>query len=106
MDCSPLDTTLFEVANPDVALLGASWFRDLWNQGEANFPILRNVRQELNWQDPGGREQQQYGYHFPQSPDLYVAFAPPTPEQQLPPHFVKFLVSFAFRVNIGKSSIP
>ena len=28
VDCSPLDTTLFEAANPDSALPGASWLRD------------------------------------------------------------------------------
>ena len=33
VDCSPLDTTLFEAANPD-ALLGAYWLRDLRNLEE------------------------------------------------------------------------
>ena len=52
---------LFEVVNPDSALPGASWLRD-----------LRNLRKTEY-------EQQQYGHLFPPSPDPDVVLAPPTP---------------------------
>ena len=77
-----VDTSLFEVANPDSALSGASWIR-----------YLRNLRRTLTfgnppteserldaWQDPDHREQQQYGHLFPPSPVQMFVRAPPTPE--------------------------
>ena len=36
------------------------------------------------WQDPDGREQQQYGHLFPPSPDPVVVPAPPTPQSLSP----------------------
>ena len=38
--CSPLDTTLFETANPDSVLLGASWLRDLRNLRRTEYADL------------------------------------------------------------------
>ena len=52
------------------------------------------------WQDPDGREPQQYGHSAPPSPDPYVVPAPPTPESQLPQHPVSTPVSFAPHVNV------
>ena len=36
VDCSPLDTTLFEADNPDGAFPGASWLRD-FEKSEENW---------------------------------------------------------------------
>ena len=81
VDCSSLDTSLFEVANPDSALLGASWLRDLRNLRRTEYADLGNPLTESErldaWQDPDGREQQQYGHLFPPSPDPDVVPAPP-----------------------------
>ena len=41
-DCSSLDTSLFEVANPDSALLGASWLGDLRNLRRTEYADLGN----------------------------------------------------------------
>ena len=86
VDCSSLDTSLFEVANPDSALPGASWLRDLRNLRRTEYADLGNPPTESErldaWQDPDGREQQQYGHLFPPSPDPDVVPAPPTPESQ------------------------
>ena len=40
--CSPLDTSLFEAANPDSALLGASRLRDLRNLRRTELADLGN----------------------------------------------------------------
>ena len=81
VDCSSLDTSLFEVANPDSALPGASWLRDLRNLRRTEYADLGNPLTESErldaWQDPDGREQQQYGHLFPPSPDPDVVPAPP-----------------------------
>ena len=106
VDCSPLDTTLFEVANPDSASLGASWLRDVRNLRRTKYANLGNPNPPTEserldaWQDPNGREQQQYGHLFPPSPDHDVVPALPTPEPQFPPHPVRLPVSFAPRVNV------
>ena len=72
VDCSPLYTTLFESANPDAALPGASRLRDLRNLRRTEYADLGNPPSESErldaWQDPHGREQQQYGHLFPPSP--------------------------------------
>ena len=52
------------------------------------------------WQDPDGREQQQYGHLSPPSPDPDVVPAPPTPESQFQPHPVENPVSSSSRVNV------
>ena len=66
VDCSSLDTSLFEAANPDSALLGASWLRDLRNLRRTEYADLGNLPTESErldaWQDPDGREPQQYGH--------------------------------------------
>ena len=68
VDCSSLDTSLFEVANPDSAFPGASWLRDLRNLRRTEYADLGNVLTESErldaWQDPDGREQQQIGHLF------------------------------------------
>ena len=73
VDCSSMDTSLFEVANPDSALPGASWLRDLRNPRRTEYANLRNPPTESErldaWQDPDGREQQQHGHLFPPSSD-------------------------------------
>ena len=87
VDCSSLDTSLFEVANPDSALPGASWLRDLRNLRRTECADLGNPTESERldaWQDSNGREQQQYGHLFPPSPDPVVVLAPPTPESQSP----------------------
>ena len=105
VDCSLLDTTLFEVANPDAALPGASWLLDLRNLRRTEHADLWNPSTESEcldaWQDPDDREQQQHGHLFPPSPDPYVVPAPPNPEPQFPPHHVSLPGSFAPRVNVG-----
>ena len=67
--CSPLDTTLFEAANPDSALLCATWLRELRNLRRTEYADLGNFPAESErldaWQDCNGREQQQYGHFFP-----------------------------------------
>ena len=82
--CSSLDYLTFEVANPDSALPGALWLRDLRNLRRDEYADLGNPPTESErwdaWQDPDGREQQQYGHLFPTSPDPVVVPAPPTPE--------------------------
>ena len=86
---------MFEVANPDSALPGASWLRDLRNLRRTEYADLGSPPTESEgldaWQDPDGREQQQYGHLFPPSPDPDVVPAPPTPESQFPQHLVKIL---------------
>ena len=68
-----VDTSLIEVASPDSALPGASWLRDLRNLRRNEYADLGNPPTESErldaWQDPDGREQQQYGHLFPPSPD-------------------------------------
>ena len=80
VDCPSLDTSLFEVANLDSALPGASWPRDLRNLRRTEYADLGNPPNESErvdaWQDPDGREQQQYGHLFPPSPDPDVVPAP------------------------------
>ena len=77
VDCSPLDTTLCEAANPDAALPGASWLRDLRTEyADLGNPPTESDRLDA-WQDPDGREQQQYGNLFPSSPDPDVVPVPP-----------------------------
>ena len=80
---SQVATSLFEVANPDSALPGASWLRDLRNLRRTEYADLGNPPTESKrldaWQDPDGGEQQQYGHLFPPSPDRDVVPAPPTP---------------------------
>ena len=102
--CSSLDTSLFEVANPDSALPGASWLRDLRNLRRTEYADLGNPPTESErldaWQDPDGREPQQHGHLFPPSPDPVVVPAPPTPESQFPPHPVGNPVSSSSRVNV------
>ena len=102
--CSSLDTSLFEVANPDSALPGASWLRDLRNLRRTEYADLGNPPTESErldaWQDPDGREQQQYGHLFPPAPDPDVVPAPPTPESHFPPHPVRNPVSSSSRVNV------
>ena len=84
--CSPLDTTLFETANPDSALPGASWLFYLRNLRRTECADLGSPPTESErldaWQDPDGREPQQNGYLFPPSSDSDVVPAPPTPESQ------------------------
>ena len=104
VDCSPLDTSLFEAANPDSSSPGASRLRDLRNLRRTEHADLGNPPTESErldaWQDPDGREQQQHGHLFPPSPDPDVVPAPSTPESQFPPHLVRFLVSSSSRVNV------
>ena len=101
VDCSPLNTTLFAAVNPDAVLPGASWLRDLRNLRRTEYADLGNPPTKSErwdaWQDPDGGGQQ----HVRPSPDPNVVPAPPTPESQFPPHPVRFLVSFAPRVNVG-----
>ena len=56
MDCSPLDTSLFEAANPYSALLAASWVRDLSILRRTEYADLGNLPTESKrsdaWQDP------------------------------------------------------
>ena len=58
VDCSSLDTSLFEVANPESALPGASWLRDLRNLRRTEYADLGNPPTESErldaWQDPDG----------------------------------------------------
>ena len=102
--CTSLNTSLFEVANPDSALPGASWLRDLRNLRRTEYADLWNPPTESErldaWQDPHGREQQQYGHLFPPSPDPDVVPAPPTPESQFPQTLVRNPVSSSSRVNV------
>ena len=104
MDCSSLDTSLFEVANPDSSLPGASWLRDLRNLRRTEYADLGNPPTESErldaWQDPDGRENQQYGHLFPPSPDPDVVPAPPTPEAQFPQHPVRNPDSSSSRVSV------
>ena len=104
VDCSSLDTALFEAVNPDSSLLGASWLRDLRNQRRTGYADLGNPPTESErldaWQDPDGTEPQQYGHLFPPSPHPDVVPAPPTPESQSPRHPVRTLVSSSSRVNV------
>ena len=51
------------------------------------------------WQDPDGREQQEYGHLSPPSPDPNVVPAPPTPESQFPQHLVRNPVNSSSRVS-------
>ena len=85
VDCSSLDTSLFEVANPDSALPCASWLRDLRNLRRTEHADLGNPptgSERLDaWHDPDGREQQQYGHLFPPLPDSDVV-----PAHQLQNH--------------------
>ena len=93
---------MFEVANPDPALPGASWLPDLRNLRRTEHADLwkpPTVSDRLGaWQDPGGREQQQCGHLFPPDPD--VVPAPPTPESEFPQHRVRNPVSSSSRVNV------
>ena len=104
VDCSPLDTSLFEVACPDAALPGASWIRDLRNLRRTEYADLGNPPTESErldaWQDPDGREQQLCGHLFTPSPDPDVVPAPPTPESHFPPHLVRNPVSSSSRVIV------
>ena len=63
VDCSSLDTSLFEVANPHSALPCAAWLRDLRNLRRTAYADLGNPPTESErldaWQDPDGREQRQ-----------------------------------------------
>ena len=78
VDCSPLDTTLFQAANPDAALPGASWLRDLRNLRKTQYADLGNPPTESE------RHQiQMFCQHL------------------FPPHPVRIPVSFATRVNVG-----
>ena len=65
VDCSSLDTSLFEAANPDFVLLGASWLRDLRKLRRTEYADLGNPPTESERLDarqyPDGREPQQYG---------------------------------------------
>ena len=85
--CSPLDTTLFDVATPDSALPCASWLPDLRNLKRTENADLGKPPTEYErldaWQDPDGREQQQYGHFFPPTPDADVVPTPPTPDSQI-----------------------
>ena len=62
VNCSSLDTSLFEAANPDSALPAASWLRDLRNSRRTEYADLGNPPTESErvnaWQDPDGREKQ------------------------------------------------
>ena len=102
--CSSLDTSLFEVANPDSAFPGASWLRDLRNLRRTEHADLGNPPTESErldaWQDLDDREQQQYGHLFPQSPDPDVVPAPPTLEPQFPQHLVRNPDSSSSRVHV------
>ena len=98
VDCSSLDTSLFEVANPDSALLGASWLRDRRNLRRTEYADLRNPPTESERLDAW--QEQQYGHLFPPTPDPDVVPAPPTPESQLPQHLVRNPVSSSSRVNV------
>ena len=104
VDCPSLDTSLFEVANLDSALPGASWPRDLRNLRRTEYADLGNPPAESErvdaWQDPDGREQQQYGHLFTPSPDPDVVLAPQTPDSQFPQHPVRNPVSSSSRVNV------
>ena len=104
VDCSSLDTALFEAANPDSSLLGASSLRDLRTQRRTEFADLGNPPTESErldaWQVPDGREPQQHGHLFPPSPHPDVGPAPPTPESQFARHPVRTLVSSSSRVNV------
>ena len=86
VDGSPLDTTLFEAANPDAASPGASRLHDLRNRRRTEHAVLGKPPTESErvdaWQDPDGREHQQYGHLFTPSPDPDVVPAPQTPESQ------------------------
>ena len=102
--CSSLDTSLLEAANPDSALPAASWLGDLRNLRRTEYADLGNPPTESErvsaWQDPDGREQQQYGHLFPPSPDPDVVSAHPTPESTFPPHLVRNPDSSSYRVNV------
>ena len=104
VNCSSLDTSLFEVANPDSTLPGASWLRDLRNLRRTEYADLGNPPTESErldaWQDPDGREKQHFGHLFPPSPDPDVVPAPPTQESHFPPHPVRNPVSSSSRVNV------
>ena len=104
VDCSPLDTTLFEAANPHAALPGASWLRDLRNLRRTEYADLGSFPTESErldaWQDPDGREQQQCGHLVPPPPDPDVVPALPNPESQFPLHPLRIPVSFAHRVSV------
>ena len=104
VECSSLGTPLFEVANPDSALPGASCLRDLRNLRRTEYADLGNPPTESErldaWQDPDGREQQQCGHLFPPSPDPDVVPAPPTPESQFPQHHGRNPDSSSARVNV------
>ena len=98
---------MFETGNPDSALPGASWLRDLRNLRRTEYtdlgiPPTESERLEA-WQDPDGRVPQNYGHSVPPSPDPDVVPAPPTPEQQHPSYPVNIPVSSAPRVNIVRS---
>ena len=104
MGCSSLDPSLLEVANPDSALLGASRLGDLRNLRRNEYADLGNPPTESErldaWQDPDGREQQQFGHLFPPSPDPDVVPALPTPESPFQPYPVGNPGSSSSRVNV------
>ena len=70
---APEHLTLFEAANRDSALRGASWSRDLRNLKRTENADLGNPPTESERLDarqaPDGREQPQYGHLFP-DPDV------------------------------------
>ena len=104
MDCSSLGTSLFEAANPDSALPGASWLRDLRNLRLTEYADLGNPPTESErldaCQHPDGRKPQESGRPFPPSPDPDVVPAPPTPDSQFPPYLARNLVSPPPRVIV------
>ena len=104
VDCSSLDTSLFDAANPDSALPGASWLRDLRNLRRTEYADLGHPPTESErldaWQDPDGREPQQCGHLFPPSPVPDFVPALPTPESQFPRYLVGNPVNSSSRVNV------
>ena len=101
VDCPSLDTSLFEVANPDSAFPGASWLRDLRNLRRTEYADLGNPPTETERLD-AWQEQQQYVHLFPPSPDPDVVPAPPTPESQFPQHPLRNPVSSSSRVDVDR----
>ena len=69
VDGWPLDTTLFEAANPDAALPGASRLHDLRNRRRTEHAVVGKPPTESErldaWQDPEGRETATIRSSFP-----------------------------------------
>ena len=95
---------IVETATSDSALPGASWLLDLRNSKRTENADVGNPPTEFErldaWQDPDGREQQQWSHLFPPTPDADVVPSLQLQNHKFPAHPVRFPVSFSPRVNV------